>query len=41
MRIKLIIQKCGRSLMLYRKMPKNGDELSIIGFGTMRLPTHR
>lgn len=25
--------------MLYRKMPKNGDELSILGFGVMRLPT--
>jgi hypothetical protein len=24
--------------MLYRKMPKNGDELSILGFGCMRLP---
>ena len=24
--------------MLYRKMPKNGDELSISGFGCMRLP---
>ncbi|WMW23816.1 aldo/keto reductase [Methanolobus sediminis] len=24
--------------MLYRKMPKNGDELSILGFGAMRLP---
>ncbi|WP_321420045.1 aldo/keto reductase [uncultured Methanomethylovorans sp.] len=25
--------------MLYRKMPKNEDELSILGFGAMRLPT--
>lgn len=25
------------SSMLYRKMPKNGDELSILGFGCMRL----
>ena len=25
--------------MLYRKMPKNGDELSILGFGCMRFPT--
>jgi predicted aldo/keto reductase-like oxidoreductase len=25
--------------MLYKKMPKNGDELSILGFGCMRLPT--
>lgn len=25
--------------MLYRKMPKSGDELSILGFGAMRLPT--
>ena len=25
--------------MLYRKMPKTGDELSILGFGCMRLPT--
>lgn len=24
--------------MLYRKVPKNGDELSILGFGCMRLP---
>ena len=24
--------------MLYRKIPKNGDELSILGFGLMRLP---
>ena len=24
--------------MFYRKMPKNGDELSILGFGCMRLP---
>jgi len=24
--------------MLHRKMPKNGDELSILGFGCMRLP---
>jgi len=24
--------------MLYRKMPKTGDELSILGFGYMRLP---
>ncbi|MFZ2497830.1 aldo/keto reductase [Methanosarcina sp.] len=24
--------------MLYRKMPKNGDDLSILGFGCMRLP---
>ena len=24
--------------MLYRKMPKKGDELSILGFGCMRLP---
>jgi uncharacterized protein len=24
--------------MLYRKMPKNGDELSVLGFGCMRLP---
>jgi predicted aldo/keto reductase-like oxidoreductase len=24
--------------MLYRKMPKNGDELSILGFGCMRFP---
>jgi uncharacterized protein len=25
--------------MLYRKVPKNGDELSILGFGCMRLPS--
>jgi predicted aldo/keto reductase-like oxidoreductase len=24
--------------MLYRRMPKNGDELSVLGFGCMRLP---
>jgi len=24
--------------MLYRKMPKNGDELSILGYGCMRMP---
>lgn len=24
--------------MLYRKMPKNGDSLSVLGFGCMRLP---
>ena len=24
--------------MLYRKIPKNGDDLSILGFGLMRLP---
>lgn len=28
----------GKLDMLYRKMPKNGDELSILGFGAMRLP---
>ena len=27
--------------MLYRKMPKNGDELSILGFGCMRLPVDK
>ncbi len=26
--------------MLYRRMPKNGDELSILGFGAMRLPVN-
>jgi predicted aldo/keto reductase-like oxidoreductase len=26
--------------MLYRKVPKTGDELSILGFGSMRLPAH-
>ena len=25
--------------MLYRKIPKNEDELSILGFGCLRLPT--
>ena len=25
--------------MLFRKVPKTGDELSILGFGYMRLPT--
>jgi predicted aldo/keto reductase-like oxidoreductase len=25
--------------MLYRKIEKNGDELSVLGFGAMRLPT--
>ena len=24
--------------MLYRKVPKTGDEISILGFGCMRLP---
>ena len=28
----------GESKMLHRKMPKNGDELSVLGFGCMRLP---
>ena len=27
--------------MLYRKMPKNDDELSILGFGCMRLPVNK
>ena len=27
--------------MLYRKMEKTGDELSVLGFGCMRLPTKR
>ena len=27
--------------MLYRKVPKTGDELSILGFGCMRLPTNK
>lgn len=27
--------------MLYRKIPKNGDELSILGFGCMRLPVNK
>jgi len=27
--------------MLYRKVPKSGDNLSILGFGCMRLPTSR
>ena len=27
--------------MLYRTMPKNGDELSILGFGCMRLPMNK
>jgi uncharacterized protein len=27
--------------MLYRKMPKNGDELSVLGFGCMRLPVKK
>jgi len=27
--------------MLYRKVPKTGDELSVLGFGCMRLPTKR
>ena len=30
--------KPGEWKMLYRKMPKNGDELSVLGFGCMRLP---
>ncbi len=24
--------------MLYRKMPKNEDEISVLGFGCMRFP---
>jgi len=27
--------------MQYRKVPKNGDSLSVLGFGAMRLPTKR
>jgi hypothetical protein len=27
--------------MLYRTMPKNGDRLSVLGFGAMRLPMNR
>jgi uncharacterized protein len=27
--------------LLYRKMPQNGDSLSILGFGCMRLPVHK
>ena len=27
--------------MLFRKVPKTGDELSILGFGYMRLPTKK
>lgn len=27
--------------MLYRTMPKNGDQLSILGFGAMRLPSKK
>ena len=27
--------------MLYRTVPKNGDELSILGFGCMRLPLNK
>ena len=27
--------------MLYRTVPKNGDKLSILGFGCMRLPTNK
>lgn len=30
--------KGGRLLMLYRKMPRTGDEVSILGFGCMRFP---
>jgi predicted aldo/keto reductase-like oxidoreductase len=28
-------------VMLYRKMKENGDELSILGFGCMRLPQRK
>jgi predicted aldo/keto reductase-like oxidoreductase len=28
----------GEQKMLYRKIPKSGDELSVLGFGCMRLP---
>jgi hypothetical protein len=31
----------GNKNMLYRTMPKNGDELSILGFGAMRLPMNK
>jgi uncharacterized protein len=31
-------KKSGERKMLYRKIPKNEDELSILGFGCMRLP---
>ena len=27
--------------MLYRKVPKTGDKLSILGFGCMRLPAKK
>jgi predicted aldo/keto reductase-like oxidoreductase len=27
--------------MLYRKIKKAGDELSVLGFGAMRLPTKK
>jgi len=27
------------TIMQYRKVPKNGDQLSVLGFGAMRLPT--
>ena len=29
------------TLMLFRTVPKTGDELSILGFGYMRLPTKK
>ena len=32
------LKKLGELKMSYRKMPKNGDKLSILGFGCMRLP---
>jgi predicted aldo/keto reductase-like oxidoreductase len=38
---KSVIFKKIISRMLFRKVPKTGDELSILGFGYMRLPTKK
>jgi predicted aldo/keto reductase-like oxidoreductase len=37
----IVKKDCRRKTMLYRKIKKTGDELSILGFGCMRLPQKR